>query len=519
MRNGLTPSTTDKMRRLKEDFPFYAANCMLIRSKGGAIQALRLNRAQQYIHERLEEQRAETGRVRALILKGRQQGCSTYVAARYYHQTTWNRGIRTFILTHEDKATQNLFEMVNRYHENCPPFVKPSTGAANAKELVFDKIDSGYRVGTAGNKGVGRSMTAQRFHGSEVAFWPNAEAHAAGVLQAVPDEPGTEVILESTANGVGNYYHQSWQEAEKGISGFIAIFVPWYWQDEYRKAIPTDFVPTEEEQAYANAYSLDWEQIYWRRLKIVQLKDANLFKQEYPATAAEAFQMSGHDSYIKPERVVSARKCERDPLGPLVIGLDPARFGNDSSAMVGRRGPKAWLMGRKAKWDTMQVAGWAKNVIEQEKPARMFIDVGGLGAGVYDRLVEMGYGPAPRGNGIVVAVNFGSAATQPARYDASGNEIGGGPSNRRSEMWMLSSDWLDSPAGVDIPDDDMWQADACGPGYRYDSDGRVVLESKEQMRARGVSSPDVWDGLALTFAEPVAPKAAPVKINFESSWA
>jgi hypothetical protein len=120
------------MRRLKEDFPFYAANCMVIRSKGGAIQALRLNKAQRYIHEKLEEQRAETGRVRALILKGRQQGCSSYVAARFYHQTTWHKGIRTFILTHEDKATQNLFEMVNRYHENCPPFVKPSTGAANA---------------------------------------------------------------------------------------------------------------------------------------------------------------------------------------------------------------------------------------------------------------------------------------------------------------------------------------------------------------------------------------------------
>lgn len=513
-----SPAAVQKMRRLKEDFSFYALNCMLIRSKGGAIQALRFNRAQQYIHERLEQQLAETGRVRALILKGRQQGCSTYVAGRYYHKTTWRRGVRTFILTHEDKATQNLFEMVNRYHENCPQFVKPSTGAANAKELVFDKIDSGYRVGTAGNKGVGRSMTAQLFHGSEVAFWPNAEAHAAGVLQAVPDEEGTEVILESTANGVGNFFHQSWQEAEAGISGFIAIFVPWYWQEEYRKELPPEFVPTDEEKAYATAYSLDWEQIYWRRLKIVQLKDANLFKQEYPATAAEAFQMSGHDSYIKPEIVVAARKMEREPVGPLIIGLDPARFGDDSSAMVARRGPKAWMVDRKAKWDTMQVAGWAKNVIDQQKPARMFIDVGGLGAGIYDRLVEQGYGPAPRGKGIVSAVNFGSAPIQPARYDEKGQEMGGGPANRRAEMWMASKEWLESPSGADIPDDDRLQADACGPSYRYDSSSRVILESKEQMRARNVASPDAWDALALTFAEPVAPKREAASLNFETSW-
>src|SRR5690606_30856568 len=270
-------------------------------SKSGAVVQFNLNRAQQYIHERLEEQRAATGRVRALILKGRQQGCSTYVGARYYHRTSLSSGIRTFILTHEDAATQNLFEMVNRFHEHVPAHVRPSTRAANAKELLFDKLDSGYKVGTAGTKGVGRSSTIQLFHGSEVAFWPNAESHAAGVLQAVPEEDGTEVILESTANGIGNFFHQKWRDAENGEGDFIAIFVPWYWQDEYRKAPPEGFTPTDEEQEYAELYGLDWEQIAWRRNKIAELKDAALFKQEYPATAAEAFQMSGHDSFIKPE--------------------------------------------------------------------------------------------------------------------------------------------------------------------------------------------------------------------------
>lgn len=477
---------------------------MLIRSKSGNVQSLTFNRAQSFIHDCLEKQRRETGRVRALILKGRQQGCSTLIAARFYHATTWRKGVRTFILTHEDAATQNLFEMVNRYHENCPQYVRPSTGAANAKELFFDKLDSGYKVGTAGTKGVGRSSTIQLFHGSEVAFWPHAETHAAGVLQAVPAEDDTEVILESTANGIGNFFHQNWQAAERGEGDFIAIFVPWYWQDEYRRMLPQDFQLTEEELAYKSQFGLDDEQMSWRRNKIAELKDANLFKQEYPATAAEAFQMSGHDSYIKPPLVVKARKTDKEAVGPLVIGLDPARFGNDGSAMIRRRGPKAYDLEIRHKWDTMQVAGWAKMVLDKEKPARMFIDVGGIGAGVYDRLKEMGY------HDTVRAVNFGEAPQEPFES--------GGPKNRRAEMWMRSKDWLEDVSGVDIPDSDTLQADACGPGYSYDSRTRVILESKEHMRERGVSSPDGWDALALTFAEPVVERRA-VKLNFASEFA
>src|SRR5215213_2063515 len=121
--------------RLRSDFPFFAEHCLSIRTKSGSIEPFILNRAQTYIHERLEEQKARTGKVRALILKGRQQGCSTYVAGRFYHRATHAIGLRCFILTHEDAATQNLFEMVNRYHEHVDAAVKPTTGAANAKEL------------------------------------------------------------------------------------------------------------------------------------------------------------------------------------------------------------------------------------------------------------------------------------------------------------------------------------------------------------------------------------------------
>lgn len=483
-------------QRLKDNLEHYASRCLKIRTKGKAIQPLLLNRAQQFIHAKLQDQLATKGKVRALILKGRQQGCSTYVGARYYWRVTHTKGVRVFILTHEDDATQNLFDMVGRFHEHCPPLVKPSTGAASAKELYFDRLDSGYKVGTAGTKGVGRSSTIQLFHGSEVGFWPHADTHAAGVLQAVPDESGTEVILESTANGIGNFFHQKWRDAEIGAGDFIPVFVPWWWQEEYARALTPDFAMDAEETEYATMYGLAREQIAWRRNKIAELKDPVLFKQEYPATAAEAFQMSGHDSYIPPALVARARKIKLAESGPLVIGVDPSWKGKDRFSVAWRQGRRVRKVVSKLGINTMEGAGWIKKIIDDDRPKRVFMDVGGPGPGVYDRLVEMGYGE------IVRAVNFGSSPFEPPPLDEHGRPSGG-PLNRRAEMWMKSKEWLEDVGGASIPDSDSLQADACGPGYKYDSLTRVQLESKEDMRRREIPSPDEWDAVALTFAEPV----------------
>jgi hypothetical protein len=88
-------------------------------------------------------------------------------------------------------------------------------------------------------------------------------------MQAIPDVENTEVILESTANGVGNYFHEMWQKAEAGLSDFIAIFVPWFWQDEYARNVPSDFICTPEETELQLLYGLTKEQITWRRAKII----------------------------------------------------------------------------------------------------------------------------------------------------------------------------------------------------------------------------------------------------------
>lgn len=482
-------------QRLKDDFYHYAEKCLKIRTKLGQVDPFRLNVAQEHIHEVIEEQLRTTGKVRAIILKGRQQGCSTYVEGRYYWKVTHRKGVSAFILTHEAEATNTLFDLVDRYHENCPALVRPHTGSANAKELAFDLLDSGYKVGTAGSTAVGRGSTIQYFHGSEVAFWPNAEKHSAGVLQAIPDAPGTEIIKESTANGLGNYFHKEWQLAESGQSEYVAIFVPWYWQPEYRRDVPAEFALSDEEEKYMDAYGLTLEQMAWRRNKINEL-DELLFKQEYPATAAEAFQMSGHDPYIPAEMVVEARKAKREGVGPRKLGVDPARFGDDRSSITFRQGRKVHWIRTYEKKSTMELAGIVRMAIRETGADQCAVDVGGLGAGVYDRLEEL----VPSTECQLVQVNSGSAPIDEVKY-----------SNKRAEMWGETKEWL--AAGADVPDSDELQADLTQIKYSYDSRSRLKMEKKEDMKKRGLRSPDHADSLGLTFAEPVKPqKAKPVAV-------
>src|SRR5262249_2081762 len=150
-------ASEEARRRLDEDYASFAEQILRIRTKSGAIKPLAFNRAQVHVHAALEAQRQTLGRVPALILKGRQQGCSTCIGGRFYRRVRRGRGLRAFSLTHEQRATQTLFEMVERFHLHCPGAERPATGAANCEELHFDRLDSGFKVGTAGTRGVGRS--------------------------------------------------------------------------------------------------------------------------------------------------------------------------------------------------------------------------------------------------------------------------------------------------------------------------------------------------------------------------
>lgn len=488
--------------RLQNDFPFFAVNCLRIKTKTGAIDPFKFNAAQRYLHEQIEKQIKEIGRARIIIVKGRQQGCSTYIAGRYYHRATRRQGQSVFILSHESETTKKLFRIVERYHENCPPVARPDTEIANKKEFTFKALGSDYSIGTAGNENVGRGGTVQCFHGSEVAFWSNTDQIQTGILQSVSDLPGTEIVLESTANGMGNFFYDLVVEAEAKKNDYRVVFIPWYWQPEYRRDFPADGNEklTTEEEEYARIYSqspyehipLDKEQIWWRRAKISEFKSEWKFKQEYPAYLQEAFQTSG-DGLILPQAVIRARKSGiTDPKAPLIIGVDPGRT-KDRTVFVYRRGRQIlkYEVFRFAKEDKeavqMILAGKLAERIESMNPAKVFVDTG-EGNGVVDRLHELGY------RSVVTAVHFGSGAIEDEVY-----------LNKRAEMWCLMRDWFHGEEGpVGCPDSDEFQRDVCAmPAAKQTSSMKVQLVSSEVIRTTAKMSLDIGSAACLTFAFPV----------------
>ena len=483
------------MARLKHSLPIFCAHLLHIADKQGAKRPLLLNQAQQHVHDRLQAQLRQTGKVRALILKGRQQGISTYVAARFYHQCTTRPGTSALIVGHEQKSTDSLYAMVKHYQANNPLGI--STGATNAKELIFDKLGSGYKLATAKSDDVGRGNTLQLAHLSEFAFWRNAQQHMAGLGNTIADLPGTEIIIESTANGIGNAYHQMWQAAEAGLSELLAIFVPWYLKPEYRAPVQSNLQDSlsQDDQAYMHAYSLDMEQMQWRANKISTYgaDHAWLFRQEYPATPAEAFATSSSNSLITGELIQAATQSDYlDPAAPLVIGCDPAgegESGADRTAIAYRQGRVCRRIEYHSGLNTMQIAGRLAECHRTHNPAAIFVDKGGLGAGVFDRLRELGV--------PVIGINSASRANDTELYD-----------NKRAEMWWLMRAWLeDTP--VRLPKSDALMSDLAAPQPKLSSNGRRLLEKKEDMKKRGIRSPDGADALALTFAEPVAASGAP----------
>jgi hypothetical protein len=280
-------------KRLLEDFSFYARHSIKIRTKLGDIVPLVLNRVQERFLLRIISQMQETGKLRFVILKGRQQGLSTVVSAFMYWWLSQRTGQKGVVIAHVKDSTQTLFDMYKRAHDNMPELLKPSTKYSSRRELAFDKLDSGLIVATAGGDSILRGETLQCMHLSEVAFWPKnfAKANFGGLIKALPTASGM-CFVESTANGVTGQFYDLWQGAVSGQNGFEPFFSGWYESDEYRIEPPENFERTPEEQDLAEAHGLDDAQLYWRRREIAR-DGTDVFKQEYPCTPDEAFLTSG----------------------------------------------------------------------------------------------------------------------------------------------------------------------------------------------------------------------------------
>lgn len=173
-------------------------------------------------------------------------------------------------------------------------------------------------------------------------------------------------------------------------------------------------------------------------------------------------------------------------FAPKVLGVDVARFGDDQSTMALRQGLACLKLKKFRGLDLMTFAGLVAQFVQQEEPEIVFIDQGGVGAGVVDRLRQLGIRN-------VVGVDFGGTPLNRELYV-----------NKRTEMWCLMRDWLGE--GSAIPPDEELRSDLTSPEYGFTGDkGQIVLEKKSDMKKRGLASPDCGDALALTFAAPVRP--------------
>lgn len=246
-------------------------------------------------------------------------GLSTAIGAWIYHKVSQRFAERAMVVTHHADSTKALFEMVQRFHEQTPEQLRPSTKYSSRKELTFDKLDSGYVVATAGGDSIGRGQTLRFAHLSEVAFWPAAKAREQfnGLLQTIPDTEGSAIIIESTAQGVSGLFWETWQGAVKGENGFIPVFLPWYIQSEYREPVPPKWTLTPDEIELKARYDLDDQQLAWRRRKIAAV-GRDLFMQEYPSTAEEAFLTSGRPVF-NPDQVSTMIDEAWEPLHRMAL--------------------------------------------------------------------------------------------------------------------------------------------------------------------------------------------------------
>jgi len=300
--------------KLLLSFRDYARSFLKIKTKAGQIVPLVFNTVQTQILETVERAMQEGKLLRFLILKARQEGVSTFFEALMYHRANTRFHHKALIVGHEMESSNNLYEMVKRYYDNLEPHVKPELQASNEKKIAWGRLDSEIKVMSAESReNLARSSTFQDLHLTEVAFWPGARASLGALLQTVADLPdSTMIVIESTANGIGNEFYNLWQRSKAGLTDFIPIFIPWFALPEYslpfasaaaRTALESSLLP--DELHLRSTYRLTLEQLNWRRWAIENKcqGDLNLFHQEYPSNDAEAFVASGRP-------VFDVRACE-----------------------------------------------------------------------------------------------------------------------------------------------------------------------------------------------------------------
>jgi hypothetical protein len=315
-------------------FDLYSKHCLKIQTESADLVPFNLNDIQKVLQKIIKHIRDNKRLIRLIILKARREGISTWVSGRFYWKTTSNSNRYALTIAHDPESTDFLFNMIKRYNAHCPEHFKPEEKYNNKKILDFNTsdgtgLDSAMRVGCAGKEDLGSGMKIDYLHGSEVAKWDRNVAAAlfTSLLQTVPNDPGTEVILESTAKGVGGeFYDRFWaarhvytvkikdgvpyfeytiNEKADPMNEYSALFFPWFVDGRYQMDIPEGFDRTEEEKLLVQLYGLTDRQLTWRRWCISNKcgGKTDIYKQEYPSNSIECF-LAGGVSVFPGERIM-----------------------------------------------------------------------------------------------------------------------------------------------------------------------------------------------------------------------
>lgn len=301
--------------QVANDPELFASIFLKILDKDKRLVPFRWNKAQQHFHAN------RTGR--DLILKARQLGFSTYIQGEMFRRTVTNTRT-TMTMAHDDETTQKLRRIVDRFYEHCKfNNIQPERRYANSTLASYPEFDSEAVIATAGSKEAGRGGTYTDFHGSEVAFWKDAEKIMAGAMEG----GNPDVILESTPNGTQGWFYDRCLECLDGDSEWKLHFYPWWWDAAYRIPLHKGEVIkfTDEEKFLIKKHGLDAEQIKWRRKKKKSLK--RFFPQEYPEDPRTCFLNSGSsyfgDLSIPFEEIFTApMDAEYNPDHKYCAGLD-----------------------------------------------------------------------------------------------------------------------------------------------------------------------------------------------------
>lgn len=309
-----------------------------------------LKRDQLDLIARAQRQLDENGQIRLCILKARQIGMSTIIEAITFILSMLFDHMNGLVVSHEKESSTHILDMTRMYWDSYV-FKRFYEERYNGRSHLAWDNHSDIHVATAGNEMAGRSTTLQLLHCSEVGFWDNAEILYNGLAQSVPPRGLNMIVFESTANGVGNFFHRQCMEAMHGDGDFEFVFYPWWNDPEYTiKNLPPKAQRQfsllgrldDEEQLLVKLYGLDEDRLLWRRWAIRNKAQGDLhkFHQEYPSSPHEAFISSGRNVFHLPNllnhyvprrgvqgwlrKVRGKTRFVEDPVGPLTVYAHPS---------------------------------------------------------------------------------------------------------------------------------------------------------------------------------------------------